>query len=104
MQLRRWGCGVTWQQDGEHTQALLTQPDLVLADYRLPGGVDGVEAVQRVRQRYRRDIPSVVLTGDTSPDVMRRLRATGHRVQNKPVHGELLKRVIHDALAAEPSA
>ena len=39
-------------------------PDLVLADYNLPNGMNGVEVAQRLRHELDRQIPFIVLTGD----------------------------------------
>ncbi len=40
-------------------------PDLVISDYWLPG-YSGVEVIQRVRQATSEDLPSILMTGDTS--------------------------------------
>ena len=46
-------------------------PDLVLTDYRLPEGGTGLMVMDTVRRRLGRDLPGVLMTGDTSSDRLR---------------------------------
>lgn len=41
------------------------RPDIVVSDYRLPG-YNGVEVVRRIREATAAEIPTVLMTGDTS--------------------------------------
>jgi two-component system, sensor histidine kinase len=59
--------------------------DLVLSDLRLADQEDGIAAVQRVRDVYGAPLPAVLVTGDTSPEEVKRAHASGHRVLFKPV-------------------
>ena len=44
-------------------------PDIIIADYRLPGGCVGTELVQQLRTKAGSQIPVIILTGDiTLPD------------------------------------
>jgi two-component system, chemotaxis family, CheB/CheR fusion protein len=40
------------------------QPDLILADYNLPNGLNGVQATEKLRGVLHRFIPVIILTGD----------------------------------------
>ncbi len=40
-------------------------PDVIISDFRLPGGMDGVEVVRRTRELLRREVPALITTGDT---------------------------------------
>jgi two-component system, chemotaxis family, CheB/CheR fusion protein len=74
-------------------------PDLVVADYRLPNDVTGLQIVAGVREAVAREIPAVILTGDVSIDAMREI-ARGRCVQrNKPVRAEELTHLIQSLLA-----
>ncbi|MDR3737816.1 MAG: ATP-binding protein, partial [Terracidiphilus sp.] len=42
------------------------RPDLVLADYNLPRGMDGLQMVAKVREKLHRELPAIILTGDIS--------------------------------------
>ena len=41
-------------------------PDLIVADYRLPEGDTGPEAIERIRSELNARVPGLILTGDTS--------------------------------------
>ena len=47
------------------------RPDLVLADYNLPNGMNGVQVSQKLRQELDRQIPFIILTGDISTETLR---------------------------------
>jgi signal transduction histidine kinase/ActR/RegA family two-component response regulator len=67
-------------------------PDLLVTDQRLPDG-SGLAVVQRLRERFGR-VPALVITGDTSPADVARLRASGVPVLHKPfASGDLLAAV-----------
>ena len=43
-------------------------PDLLICDFRLRQERNGLEAVQRLRERHGDDFPAIMITGDTHPD------------------------------------
>ena len=57
----------------------------LLSDLRLRNGEDGLQAIEAVRQVLGYPIPSVLVTGDTSPEQVKRVHDSGHRVLFKPV-------------------
>jgi two-component system CheB/CheR fusion protein len=75
--------------DGVTALALLArgviQPDLILADYNLPNGMDGLQAAMKVRENLHRQIPVIILTGDISTDTLRRIAGQDCVQLNKPV-------------------
>ncbi|MGO4579360.1 hybrid sensor histidine kinase/response regulator [Cupriavidus sp. 2TAF22] len=71
-------------------------PDLLLADYRLRGERTGQEAMEAIRERLGRAIPTVIITGDTAPDRLRNVHAGGAALLHKPVVAQHL----HTAMTA----
>jgi signal transduction histidine kinase/CheY-like chemotaxis protein len=67
-------------------------PDLIIIDYRLGDGVDGIEVVQRIRQALDPEIPAILVSGTMSPTL--RETADHARLQF------LLKPVMPDRLCA----
>ena len=63
--------------DGVAALELVTRgtirPDLVLADYNLPNGMDGLQLVARLREVLHRQTPVIVLTGDISTGTLRHI-------------------------------
>jgi signal transduction histidine kinase/CheY-like chemotaxis protein len=57
----------------------------ILSDLRLRSGEDGLMAINAVRAVLGYSLPAVLVTGDTSPDQVKRVHDSGHRVLFKPV-------------------
>lgn len=72
--------------------------DIVVSDLRLGDGEDGQQAIADVRQQYGAPLPAILITGDTSPEQVRRVHEGGHPVLFKPVRA----RDLYAALRAIP--
>ena len=79
------------------------RPDLILADYNLPKGMNGLEVVAKLRQRLHRDVPVIVLTGDISVETLHNITIPDCMVLHKPVRLAELTRTIRHLLPG-PSA
>ena len=76
-------------------------PDVIVTDYRLPGG-NGASVIRQVRQATGRDLPAILVTGDTSTLDAEAKALERCKVMHKPVDtDELLASIAQ--LAARPS-
>lgn len=107
--LRKWGFEVLEARDAAQAQALAreagTLPDLFITDLHIEGGMDGLHAVEALRQAWP-GLRALLVTGDLDAKVVSRAAALGVPVGYKPLSpGRLLAR-IEDALAqpVEPAA
>jgi signal transduction histidine kinase/CheY-like chemotaxis protein len=97
LRLAQWGAEVT-EFDGiaSFGRALesghMARADLVVTDNRLAGG--GAAEVVRMARRHLGDVPALVVTGDTSPEVISTLAASGLPVLHKPFRTEQLLSAI----------
>ena len=80
----------------------MTRPDLVLADYNLPNGMNGVQVSQRLRQELDGQTPFIILTGDISTETLRDIALHDCVYLNKPVKLTELTRAIEKLLAKPP--
>jgi signal transduction histidine kinase/CheY-like chemotaxis protein len=109
--LRSWGSRVVaGATDAAVTQALRAQPsvpDLIISDYRLPDGKNGIEAIDGVRKAFGQDIPAFLISGDTDPELLRQAQSCGFHLVHKPVQPmtlrAMLQRMIRKGITA-PSA
>ena len=69
-------------------------PDLIVSDYRLRNGEDGIAAIERLRSEFNNDIPAILITGDTAPDRIREAMASGCLLMHKPVSNSRLRAAI----------
>lgn len=102
--LEAWGAAVE-THDGLTTlrHSLAARPrghlgiDLLITDYRLRGAT-GVEVMDAVR-RHGGPVPVLVITGDTAPDDLALMAASGLRVLHKPFRADALLAAITQAMA-----
>ena len=78
--------------------AQLEQPDLVLSDLHLGSGPDGVEVIANVRRLCGREVPAILVTGDTAPEQIRHVSDRDVAVLFKPVQPRRLFEALRDAL------
>jgi signal transduction histidine kinase len=83
----------------EHVTAGV-EPDIVLADYRLPDGETGLMLMDTVRRRQGRDTPGILLTGDTSADRLREAAAAQCALLHKPIQPAQLQETVQRSLAS----
>lgn len=65
-------------------------PDLLLCDYNLRGSPDGVTTIHRLRAALGRNVPAVVMTGDTRSQTVGSIASQGVTVLIKPFMAEEL--------------
>jgi CheY-like chemotaxis protein len=68
------------------------RPDVLLCDYNLRGSPDGIETIRHLRAALGRNVPAIVMTGDTRSQTVDSISAQGVSVLIKPfVADELLE-------------
>lgn len=106
--LRGEGHYITIAEDGVAALALLAggmiRPDLLLADFNLPHAMTGLQLAVKLREKLRRDIPVIILTGDISADTMRDITRNNCIKLNKPVQVDELIQAIQHLLPNMPTA
>lgn len=96
--LASWGCQVTAVAAVDElcapTSGTETIPDLIIADLRLRDGADGITAIQTLRARWGRQVPAVIVTGDTMPERLKQVRDSGLDVLHKPLRPARLRAAL----------
>jgi signal transduction histidine kinase len=96
--LRGWGCDALAASSLEEARAALAmrgaRADVVLSDFRLAKGADGIAAIEALRAEFG-PMPAALLTGDISGDRLLELSASGLPVLHKPVKGEALRELLY---------
>jgi CheY-like chemotaxis protein len=68
--------------------------DLILSDWRLRGQENGVDAVRAVRAVCGDSTPAVLITGDTSPELLKLAHESGFVILHKPLQPRELVRLV----------
>jgi signal transduction histidine kinase len=69
-------------------------PDVIVSDYRLCDGENGIETIQQLRAFAARPIPACLLSGDTEPSLIQDARDAGLTLLHKPVRPAKLRSLI----------
>ncbi|MBU3070612.1 hybrid sensor histidine kinase/response regulator [Aestuariicella sp. G3-2] len=77
-------------------QAKAERPDIVLADFRLRGEDNGILTIRSIREIYR-DIPAILISGDTAPERLREAEDASIPLLHKPVLVDDLEVAIAEA-------
>ena len=102
------GHNVATALDGNRALELVAEEnlsiDILITDFNLPNGMDGLELAANLRTRLKRQLPTIVLSGNISTGLLREI-AEQHCVHlNKPVKLEKLTTTIAQMLAPNPSS
>lgn len=82
------------------------RPELLLADFNLPNGLNGLQLASLVRTRLGRNIPVIVLTGDTSSGTQHDIMMQNCLALSKPAKLDevagAIQRLLREEAAAHP--
>jgi two-component system, sensor histidine kinase len=102
--LSSWGFTVIAAASGDDIVAELAlcsvRPDLIICDYRLRSGENGIAVIERLQSEYNEAIPAMLITGDTAEDRLIEAQASGFLLLHKPVANSRLRASISSLMAA----
>ncbi|MGB7949010.1 MAG: NahK/ErcS family hybrid sensor histidine kinase/response regulator [Candidatus Binatia bacterium] len=78
-------------------------PDILVADYHLDGGGDGLTAINAIREACGRGIPAMIITADRSPEILQFVRESGFPVLKKPIKPAKLRALMSHLLTERTS-
>jgi two-component system CheB/CheR fusion protein len=100
------GHKTTTASDAKTAMAMIVEnsvtPDVMLIDYNLPGGVNGVQLATMAQEMLGRAVPVAILTGDISTTTLSEVAAQDYVQLNKPMKLDVLKQVIQQLLTPKP--
>jgi signal transduction histidine kinase/CheY-like chemotaxis protein len=106
--LQRWGCLVVTAHSEDAALIKLAelgkQPDLIISDYRLAHEKTGFELINRMRRACGAQIPAFLVSGDTTPERLRKAHDSGYYLLHKPVMPITLRSVVTQLLRGQESA
>jgi CheY-like chemotaxis protein/anti-sigma regulatory factor (Ser/Thr protein kinase) len=93
--LASWGCQV--QMAGSLAEVQLTCDEnhfeLVVCDYRLPDG-SGLDLAERIKLECTNQPAFILISGDTSPEILKLVVSKGHHLLHKPVRPAKLRSML----------
>ena len=104
--LQLWGCDVRSHPSAQDALAQLDEgnwaPQIIISDYRLGAGIDGLELIAVIRQRLGLNLPAALITGNTEDSALRQHHDNIIRVLFKPVKPALLMQTLNELRPLAP--
>jgi signal transduction histidine kinase/CheY-like chemotaxis protein len=79
------------------------RPDLIICDYRLRDGENGIGVIKRLQSNYDERVPAVLITGDTASDRLQEAQESGLVLLHKPVAEIKLRATVGNLMRARAS-
>lgn len=100
--LESWGFRVMLAESGAEAISLLEseglEPHAVIADYRLRRSETGLDAIRLLADRIGRNVPGLVLTGDTAVEITDTVKQAGFPLVHKPITAGALHAAVSSLL------
>ena len=80
----------------------VVKPDLLIVDYRLEHGANGVDAIAALRDRFGESVPAIVITGSTMSALDLEAQQKNFHLLIKPVVPNKLRAMIAFKLGVKP--
>ena len=78
-------------------------PDVIIADYRLRDEHTGADAIRGVASHFGREVPALIVTGDTDPTRIGQAKQSGYAFLHKPVAPAKLRAFLRMAVRPSPA-
>ncbi len=105
--LESWGYSVRAAESAQRAVEqwyTLPRPAIIISDYRLGGGTNGVEAIRLLRNLSGTDVAACLISGDTSTEVQQLVKASGLTLLSKPVRPGKLRSLLRHLAAKDAAA
>jgi len=101
--LESWKCQVSIASSMKEVLAVIENNkhrlDIIVADYQLPGGMNGIQIINHLREHLMVTVPALIVTGDTSTDCLHHIQNSGYPLLHKPVQPAKLRALISSLLS-----
>ena len=96
--LSRWQCEVVCAKDLADARIKLglkgMAPDIILADYQLDDGQNGMDAMNGIRGLYGSHLPGILITANTNKDLIDDVHRQGYKYMAKMIKPAALRALI----------
>ena len=99
--LESWGCKCITAMDSDDALQSIDGriPDFIIADLRLRGDRNGIEAIRDLRAKLGDGVPAVLISGDTAAEQLRKVSAAGLTMMHKPLKAVRLRALLNHEFA-----
>ena len=103
--LESWGCKVKTARNKDEVMNLIKEdpyknPDIILADNRLPGDASGIDITYLIQEKLQTSIPCVIMTGDVERSHVQGIIDQGFPVLLKPIQPAKFRAMLSHLIQA----
>ena len=103
--LESWGCNVKTARNKDEVMNLINEdpyknPDIILADNRLPGDASGIDITYLIQEKLQTSIPCVIMTGDVERSHVQGIIDQGFPVLLKPIQPAKFRAMLSHLIQA----
>ena len=103
--LESWGCKVKTARNKDEVMNLIKEnpynnPDIILADNRLPGDASGIDITYLIQEKLQASIPCVIMTGDVERTHVQSIIDQGFPVLLKPIQPAKFRAMLSHLIQA----
>jgi len=103
--LESWGCKVKTARNKDEVMNLIKEnpydnPDIILADNRLPGDSSGIDITYLIQEKLQASIPCVIMTGDVERNHVQSIIDQGFAVLLKPIQPAKFRAMLSHLIQA----
>jgi len=95
--LKRWGCMV-FKATGSTEAKAVEAPDLILMDYQLDFGDNGIDLYQELTRHWGTQVPAILITANAETSIRKQALSIGMSFLRKPVKPAPLRSLINSIL------
>ena len=104
--LESWGCKVKTARNKDEVMNLIKEnpynnPDIILADNRLPGDLSGIDITYLIQEKLQTSIPCVIMTGDVERNHVQSIIDQGFPVLLKPIQPAKFRAMLSHLIQAK---
>ena len=104
--LESWGCKVKTARNKDEVMNLIKEnpynnPDIILADNRLPGNSSGIDITYLIQEKLQTSIPCVIMTGDVERNHVQSIIDQGFPVLLKPIQPAKFRAMLSHLIQAK---
>ena len=103
--LSDWGCKVRSFESAdmacdEINKSPHWKPNLIISDYRLRNHLTGIDAIKQIKSVLNYSVESILISGDTSPEILKEIEVAGFILLHKPIKPAKLRVVLSRIMAS----
>ena len=104
--LESWGCKVKTARNKDEVMNIIKEnpynnPDIILADNRLPGDSSGIDITYLIQEKLQTSIPCVIMTGDVERNHVQSIIDQGFPVLLKPIQPAKFRAMLSHLIQAK---